>query len=77
MNLLGQSSFLPSESPWSTFPAVSGALSYLRFGRLSFGSMLLEPELRSVSVVVGNMRSNYLAVLRLIDRDHVVEAFFP
>ncbi len=48
-----------------------------RFGRPLFGSILLKPEVRAIFVVVGDIRSNYSAELRLIDRDHVVEAFFP
>ena len=47
------------------------------FGRPLFGSILLKPEVRSVFVVVGDIRSNHIAELRLIDRDHVVEAVFP
>jgi hypothetical protein len=41
------------------------------------GSVLLEPEVRSVFMVVGDIRPNYAAELRLIDRDDVIEAVFP
>jgi hypothetical protein len=47
-----------------------------RFDRPFFGSVLLESEMRSVFVVVGDIRPNHSAELRLIDRDHVVEAVF-
>ncbi len=45
--------------------------------RPTFGSVLLEPEVRSVSVVVGDIRPNHAAELRLIDRDDVIETVFP
>ena len=51
--------------------------NFTRFGRPLFGSILLKPEVRSVFVVVGDIRLNHIAELRLIDRDHVVEAVFP
>ena len=42
-----------------------------------FGSVLLEPEVRSVFVAVGDIRRNYAAELKLIDRDDVIEPVFP
>ena len=42
-----------------------------------FGSVLLESEVRSVFVVVGDLRPNHAAELRFIDRDDVIEAVFP
>jgi len=42
-----------------------------------FRSVFLESEVRSVSVVVGDIRSNHAAELRLIDRDDMIEAVFP
>jgi hypothetical protein len=47
------------------------------FDRPPFGSVLRESEVRSVSVVVDDIRPNYAAELRLIDRDDVIEAVFP
>ncbi len=47
-----------------------------RFDRPFFGSVLLESEVSSVFVVVGDIRPNHSAQLRLVDRDHVVEAVF-
>ena len=41
------------------------------FDRPLVGSVLLEPEVRSVSVVVGDIRPNHSAELKLIDRDHM------
>ncbi len=48
-----------------------------RFDRPFFGSVLLESEVRSISVVAGDIRPNHSAQLRLIDGQHVVEAAFP
>ena len=47
------------------------------FDRPLFGSVLLESEVRSVFVVVGDVRPDHAAELRLIDRDDVIEAVFP
>ncbi len=41
-----------------------------------FGSVLLQSEVRSVSVVVGDIRPNYAVELRLIDRNDVIVAVF-
>ena len=41
------------------------------------GSVLLQSEVRSVSVVVGDIRPNHAAERRFIDRDDVIEAVFP
>ncbi len=41
------------------------------------GSVLLQSEVRSVSLVVGDIRPNHAAELKLIDRDDVIEAVFP
>ena len=46
------------------------------FNRPLFGSVLLESDVRSVSVVVGDIRPNHAAELRPVDRDHVVEAVY-
>ncbi len=50
---------------------------FSRFDRPFFGSVLLESEVRSVFVVVGDIRPNCAAELRLIDRDDIIEAVFP
>ncbi len=47
------------------------------FGRPFFGSVLLESEVRSVFVVVGDIRPNHSAELRIIDRDKMIEALLP
>ncbi len=50
---------------------------FLWFDRPTFGSVLVESEVRSVFVVVGDIRPNHAAELKLIDRDDVIEAVFP
>ncbi len=47
---------------------------FSRFDRPFFGSVLLESEVRSVFVVVVDVRPNHLAKLTLIDSDHMVQA---
>ena len=49
---------------------------FSRFDRPFFRSVFLESEVRSVFVVVGDIRPNHAAELRLIDRDDVIEAVF-
>ncbi len=47
------------------------------FDRPLFGRVLRESEVRSVFVVVGDIRPNHAVELRLIERDDVIEAVFP
>ncbi len=49
---------------------------FSRFDRPFFRSVLLQSEVRSVSVVVGDIRPNHAAKMGLIDRDDVIEAVF-
>ncbi len=62
-----------SSDPWNR----EDLTHFSWFDRPLFGSVLLQPEVRSVSVVVGDIRLNYAAELRLIDRNDVIEAAFP
>jgi hypothetical protein len=48
-----------------------------RLSRTLFRSVFLQSEVRSVSVVVGDIRPNHSAKLSVIDRDDVIEAVFP
>ena len=45
-----------------------------RLNRTLFRSFFLKSEVRSVFVVVGDIRPNHSAKLRVIDRDDVIEA---
>ena len=47
---------------------------FSRFDRPFFGSVLLESEVRSVFVVVGDIRLNHSTKLTPIDRDQMVQA---
>jgi hypothetical protein len=48
-----------------------------RLNRTLFRSAFLESEVRSVFVVIDDIRPNHSAKLRVIDRDDVIEAVFP
>ena len=45
-----------------------------RFDKPFFGSALLQPEMRSVLVVVVDIGSDHAPNLTFIDRDHMVQA---
>ncbi len=59
-----------SSNPWKR----DDLTHFSWFDRPLFGSVLLEPEVRSVFVVVGDIRPNHSAKLTPIDRDHMVQA---
>jgi hypothetical protein len=48
-----------------------------RLNRTFFRSVFLESEVRSVFVVIDDIRPNHSAKLRVINRDDVIEAVFP
>ena len=62
-----------SPNPWNR----DDLTHFSRFDRPLFRSILLESEVGSVFVAIGDIRSNHSAELRLVDRNHVIQAVLP